>query len=1038
MKKRFLVSCLVGVLALSAFQFGCSSGLESVTSVAVSSVVAPGLLKDINSGVPQAVHTKWIEFDGSLYFVANDDHQLWKSTSSGVSSVVNDLGLSNTITMLIADERDSQNPTAFYFIVNGVQIWRSTGVTSALVTELQDGDSIISATAIGSALYYQADNFKVYRTSVGFSSTELTTVAASFSAAVTFVPALTTMYFHGNHATDHVVYSHSGTASATTIVQTLGLNASVGTAGVILNNYYFQVNDTDGNQNDDFVFKSIAGAAAAEVQDDTSVSFVDDVTFEPGTANMYVTGNNPTNKNVYSHASASAATVDMTLVEALGTNASISSAEVLGDDLYFQVEDTDSNENDEKILKSVAGAAGNEIQDNANSSFAADVTFVPGTTIMYMHGNAPANQLVYSHTGVAATDATLVLAMGTNAVARAAETVGNHLYFQVEDSDANENDERVYKSTTGAVVTTDIDATSGTNFADDVEFVAGASTMYIIGNDAADTNIYSHTSTATTATTAFIGGTGALDLAKMRVISNTLFFHGETTPIGLFASVTGAVAKVVSEFAPSQDDTYLCGTAYTPVSTGTRLFFVANDGIYGCELWTTTGMSASTTKVTDVNAGFAHSNPSDLTLVGTKLYFTALDKDGVRGLYYSSSPYTSASQVTLTGADAAPDLRFLTAVGTKLYFAADILGVPTLYAHTGTAAAVNKTEAAGSTALILDAAVTPSIVALGSTAIIRGAPVAGVNYELYYSSSSDAVATSATLIKEINAAASSLPILSNVIHNGGTLFFTADDATNGRELWKTEGTLATTEMVRNINQDSAGAANSNPTLLTLSGDKLFFKAVDGASAANDSELWVSSSPFLDATKLTSFANASNISNIHAVDGEILFTASEDNITTAGVYKSEGSVSGTVRLRGGIAIGQEPSFNSLYANLGDFVFFVLSWGSGSNDYGLELWTTNRETSGTSLLKDIYFADEDGVADDDDFAVVGNNLVFVANNGTNGSELWSTTSTAATPTMLENINPDDAAGVAPTLLGVTSNAAYYLVDDGVSGLTIYKVD
>lgn len=1039
MKKRFLASCLVGVLALSAMQFGCSTGFDSIATVTATSVVAPGLLKDINPGIPQEVHSNWIEMDGALFFVTNDGHQLWKTTTSGVSTIVNDVGLANTITMLIADERESQNPDMFYFIVNGVQIWRSSGETSALVTELEDGTSIIAATALDDALYFQLDNFEVYRTSTGTTSTELTTAALSFSAAVTFVPASTTMYFHGNHATDHVVYSHSGTAAATTIVQALGVNATIGTDGVILNNYYFQVNDTDGNQNDDLVFKSIAGAIAGEVQDDTSASFVDDVIFEPGSATMYVYGNDATDKNVYSHASTALATVDMTLVEALGANASVSGAEIIGDDLYFQVEDTDGDENDEKVLKSIAGAAGNEVEDNAGTPFATDVTFVPGTSIMYMHGNDATDHLVYSHTGLASVSSTLVLTLGTNATVRAAETVGNHLYFQVEDSDGNENDESVFKSTTGASATTGTIYSSGVvQFADDVEFVAGASTMYIIGNDAADTNIYSHSGTAGAATTSFIGGTGALDLAKMRIISNTLFFHGETTPVGLYASVTGAVAKVVSEFVPSQDDNYLCGTTYTPVSSGTRLFFVANDGIYGCELWTTTGTSGSTVKVADVNSGFAHSNPSDLTLVGTKLYFTAIDEDGVRELYYSNSPYTSASKVTLTGADPTPNVRFMTAVGTKLYFAADIAGVPTVYAHTGTAAASNKTETAGSTALIVDAAADPSIVALGTTAIIRGAPVGGANYELYYSSSYDAVGASATLIKEIDGGASSLPILSDVIYNGETLFFTADDGTNGRELWKTEGTLATTEMVRNIHQDDVGSEDSNPTLLTLSGDKLFFRAIDGASAVNDAELWVSSWPFTDASKLTSYTNDSDIANIHAVDDEVLFTASEDNTTTYGVYKSNGTVSGTVRLRGGIANGDEPSFNSLYAKLGDFVFFVLNWGTGSHDYGTELWTTNRETEGTSILKDIFFGEEDGVADHDDFSIVGNNLVFVANNGTNGSELWSTSMLASAPVMLDNINPDDAAGVAPTLLGVTSNAAYYLVDDGVSGVTIYKVD
>ena len=58
----------------------------------------------------------------------------------------------------------------------------------------------------------------------------------------------------------------------------------------------------------------------------------------------------------------------------------------------------------------------------------------------------------------------------------------------------------------------------------------------------------------------------------------------------------------------------------------------------------------------------------------------------------------------------------------------------------------------------------------------------------------------------------------------GTLFFTADDGTTGRELWKSDGTAAGTVLVKDINP---GSASSDPSYLTNVNGTLFFTADDG-------------------------------------------------------------------------------------------------------------------------------------------------------------------------------------------------------------------
>src|SRR6266571_4778448 len=67
----------------------------------------------------------------------------------------------------------------------------------------------------------------------------------------------------------------------------------------------------------------------------------------------------------------------------------------------------------------------------------------------------------------------------------------------------------------------------------------------------------------------------------------------------------------------------------------------------------------------------------------------------------------------------------------------------------------------------------------------------------------------------------------------GTLFFAAEDPTNGRELWKSDGTAAGTVLVNDITPGSGG---SGPDELTIVNGTLFFRAFDPTDGY---ELWKS-------------------------------------------------------------------------------------------------------------------------------------------------------------------------------------------------------
>src|SRR5258708_3700152 len=89
-----------------------------------------------------------------------------------------------------------------------------------------------------------------------------------------------------------------------------------------------------------------------------------------------------------------------------------------------------------------------------------------------------------------------------------------------------------------------------------------------------------------------------------------------------------------------------------------------------------------------------------------------------------------------------------------------------------------------------------------------------------------------TMVKNIasGALSSSPNYLTNV---NGTLFFQAWDATNGKELWKSDGTSTGTVLVKDVRP---GAGDSNPSGLTNVNGILYFSVDDGTDGI---ELWKS-------------------------------------------------------------------------------------------------------------------------------------------------------------------------------------------------------
>ena len=135
---------------------------------------------------------------------------------------------------------------------------------------------------------------------------------------------------------------------------------------------------------------------------------------------------------------------------------------------------------------------------------------------------------------------------------------------------------------------------------------------------------------------------------------------------------TGDGTRIVKDINPAGSSNPLY---FTPL--GNRIVFSADGGKSGIELWVSDGTSAGTQLLKDVNAGAANSSPLDLVAVGGWLFFTAIaDADEATGTVRTQLWTTDGSGAGTRLVWEAPGrftgytIRNLTRLGRQLLFSA--------------------------------------------------------------------------------------------------------------------------------------------------------------------------------------------------------------------------------------------------------------------------------------------------------------------------------------------------------------------------------
>jgi ELWxxDGT repeat protein len=429
----------------------------------------------------------------------------------------------------------------------------------------------------------------------------------------------------------------------------------------------------------------------------------------------------------------------------------------------------------------------------------------------------------------------------------------------------------------------------------------------------------------------------------MAATSVALALAGATTPA---AAVGPSAPYLVKDINPSGGS----NPRYLTNISGT-LYFSADDGSRGRELWKTDGTEGGTKRVKDIRPGAAGSRPRDLTNVHGSLFFSASDGTHGRELWKSDGTSLGTQRVKDIDPSGGSHPRDLTALGRTLYFSADKGGAGRgLWKSDGTA---------GGTKLVAqifppDGVVKDLVVANGLLFFLAFWPFVADD------------AGSATLFESDGSAAGTRSLSVFCPHDlvgGGRLayFGTAGCFTNQpNELWRTNGALGGTKGLGVINARSV--TNVHGTMFFGAGDRLFKS--DGSTAGTV--------PVKDITQPLRIIGVGDRAFIVAGCCSIYFGGE--------LWVSDGTGAGTTKLRPrDCPTGLTDVGGVLYLASGERI--VDDFGGYSCD--LELWTSDGTPSGTKLVADLNAA---GSSEPAELTNVAGTLFFSADDGAHGRELW----------------------------------------------------
>ncbi len=441
------------------------------------------------------------------------------------------------------------------------------------------------------------------------------------------------------------------------------------------------------------------------------------------------------------------------------------------------------------------------------------------------------------------------------------------------------------------------------------------------------------------------------------------------------------------------------------------IYFVANDGIHGNELWKTDGTEAGTVMVKDIVSGANGSEPYNLVVSNGILFFVAYTDDYGYELWKTDGTEAGTIMVKdiYNGANGSGIYNTIAYGDGILFIADDSVSTYELWKSDGTEAG---------TVLVKD--VNPGVdsswieyfTLVNDVMYFRALTVAN-GYELW---KTDGTEAGTVLVKDILPGVDSGDPYEMVAY-GDLLIFNANNGVDGYELWKTDGTEAGTVLVKDI---EPGADGSYPSNFKVYEGNVYFNSY---TTDNGYELWKT-----DGTEagtvfvkdILAGSDSGDPRNFIIYDDTLFFTAYTDDLGNE-LWKTDGTEAGTVLVKD-IYVGDNSSDIDYLSVIDGYLYFQANDGI----YGEEIWKSDGTTAGTVRVTDIM--EGDGDSNPRYFKSFQNTVFFRAASEDYGRELYYLSSSEETIYTLTY-----SAGAGGTITGSTSQS----VASGANGTAVRAV-
>lgn len=495
-------------------------------------------------------------------------------------------------------------------------------------------------------------------------------------------------------------------------------------------------------------------------------------------------------------------------------------------------------------------------------------------------------------------------------------------------------------------------------------------------------------------------------------VSGTLYFRADNGNYNyrLWRVNGSGLAEMVDGTAPGDGNRPNSPRYLTNVNG--ILYFSGHDNVNGTELWRV-NPSGFAEIVEDslpgggIRAGSAGSDPSILTNINGTLYFSA--SDGINGKelwYVDQNGVAKMVEDSLPGGGINPGSsssypNMITSAGTVVYFTAtDSVNGRELWRITGP----------GFAEMVDDG--------VAGTGIIPG---------------------------------SQNPSFGSLTDVSGILYFTVDDGTNGQELWRVNSS-GLAELVEDSIPGGGinpGAGSSNPESLTNVSGTLYFSANDGSNGVelwriNSSGIAVMVEDSVPGGGIAPFFQSSLPKYLTNVSGRLFFSANDRSrgqelwrISDSGVAEIvEDAVPG-----GGISPGYPSSHPRSLINHSGTLYFV---ATEPNNLA-QVWRVSPSGTAEIVENDIPGG---GIRErltggslSPQFANLNGSLYFRADDGVSGYELWRINELGLAEMVEDNI---PGGGINHILTGAdvqyltnVNGTLYFRADDGVSGQELWRI-